>query len=262
MISPQFDPRKIRERFDRDALGWRDKYRWRIHHPFGYNSKAYRKKRVLEMLGYGRGVLLDLGCGPGAFFEELCSHGFFTIGVDFSHEMISLACRTAERCRSAGVVQADALVLPFRERSFDGLIAVGLLEYFPEDDGMLGEIRRVLKPGGRAVLTLRNQRCAERRRWKRYARVFKESFAEKDYYREHDPQAIEEVILGHGFVNVTRCFSHFYPLPWPFSSILRPVNSLLGHAMEMLFSRTSDDSLGSVLILRFEAPDLSPAPRT
>jgi ubiquinone/menaquinone biosynthesis C-methylase UbiE len=258
MTRSAFDPRKMKERFDRDALGWREKYRWRIHNPFGYNSKAYRKKRALEMLGNGRGVLLDLGCGPGAFFEDLCSHGFFTIGVDFSYEMISLARRVAKGCCSAGVVQADALLLPFRERSFDGLIAVGLLEYLPEDDGMLGEIRRVLKPGGRAILTVRNQRCSERRRWKRYARVFKKSFAEKHYYREHDLQALEEVILGHGFVNVTKRFSHFYPLPWPFSRILRPLNSLLGHAMETLFSRTTVDSLGSVLILKFEAPDQPP----
>jgi SAM-dependent methyltransferase len=259
MIKPAFDPKKVKERFDRDAFGWKEKYRWRIHNPFGYNSKAYRKKRVLEMLGNGRGMLLDLGCGPGAFFEELRSQGFFTVGVDFSHEMISLAHKAIRERHAAEVVQADALLLPFREQSFDGLIAVGLLEYFPDDEGVLGEIRRVLKPGGRALLTVRNQKCSERRRWKRYARVFKKSFAEKHYYREHDPLALEEVILGRGFVNVTKRFSHFYPIPWPFSRILRPLNSLLGHAMERLFSRTTVDSLGSVLILRFEAPDQPPA---
>jgi len=259
MIKPAFDPKKVKERFDRDAFGWKEKYRWRIHNPFGYNSKAYRKKRVLEMLGNGRGMLLDLGCGPGAFFEELRSQGFFTVGVDFSHEMISLAHKAIRERHAAEVVQADALLLPFREQSFDGLIAVGLLEYFPDDEGVLGEIRRVLKPGGRALLTVRNQKCSERRRWKRYTRVFKKSFAEKHYYREHDPQALEKVVLGHGFVNVTKCFSHFYPLPWPFSRILRPLNSLLGHALVRLFSRTTVDSLGSVLILRFEAPHQPPA---
>jgi SAM-dependent methyltransferase len=255
MAKPDFDPKKIRERFDRDAWGWKQKYRPRKQYPFQYNSKSYRKKHVLQMLGNGRGLLLDLGCGPGTFFESLRSQGYFVVGADFSHAMASLAHEAAADCAGSQVVRANALSLPFRDGSFDGLIAVGLLEYFPEDVGVLREIRRILKPGGRVVLTVRNKKCVERRLWKIYAHVFRKSFAEKHYYREHDPKELEEVLAGNGFENITKRFSHFYPLPWPFSRILRPLNSLLGHPMELLFSKSRFDFLGSVLIVRFEAPE-------
>ena len=132
---------------------------------------------------------------------------------------------------------------------------MGLVEYLPDDDSILAEIQRIVKPGGKIVVTLRNGRCLERRLWKLYNKVHINKYKTTYDYREHDPEAFRTLTAAMGFVNYSDRICHFYPLPWPLSTLLPSLNSYLANHMERLFSRTRFYFLGSTLISSFVAPD-------
>lgn len=96
-----------------------------------------------------RGAVLDLGCGTGAnrAVAALCGRA---VGVDFSGLALAYA-RRAGGYRA--LLQADATRLPFAEGAFDWVLALDILEHL--DDGpAAAEICRVLRPGGRALITV------------------------------------------------------------------------------------------------------------
>jgi SAM-dependent methyltransferase len=243
---------RIQERFDRESAEWREMYLRSEKSRFAYFDKLYRKRYVLELLGAGRGNALDLGCGAGMFLEDLRRLGYSPLGMDFSAEMVQLASR-AEAGRRR-VVRADAMALPFGGDSFAAMIAVGLIEYLPEDHATLAEIFRVLKPGGAAVVTLRNARCRERRLWKLYRRFGWRDLGRQGFFREHDRKTFQTLVERQGFTGFAHRYCHFYPVPWPFSAWLPHLNGFLAHYWERWFSRSRLDGMGSTLICRFQKP--------
>jgi len=172
--------------------------------------------------------------------------------MDFSAEMVQLASR--EEAGRSRIVRADAMALPFGENSFTAMIAVGLIEYLPEDRAPLAEIFRVLQPGGRVVVTLRNRRCLERRLWKLYRRFGWKDRKPQGFFREHDRQDFRTLVERQGFTGFTHRYCHFYPVPWPLSTLVTPVNGFLAHYWERWFSHSRLDGLGSTLICRFQKP--------
>jgi SAM-dependent methyltransferase len=248
--------KKIEQRFDRESSAWRDLYRRSGRNPFAYNDKLYRRRYVLELLGTGAGRVLDLGCGAGEYFADLKRAGFSAVGVDFSAKMAALAA--AADGGSARVARAEAGRLPFRTHSFAALIAVGLIEYLPGDDGVLREIRRTLAPGGRAVVTLRNRRCLERRWWDGLVRRGWMRRPATSFFREHDLEEFRQQAARLGFGGFAVRYCHFYPLPWPLSKFLAPLNNLLAHLWERLFARGPFSRLGSTIVCSFQAPESVP----
>lgn len=244
--------KKIEERFDRESSTWRDIYRRSSRNPFAYYDKQYRKRYVLEMLGKGEGKVLDLGCGAGEFFVDLQQMGYSVIGADFSSEMVRLAWQAGGG--KSNVVRADAGRAPFRRHSFRALIAVGLLEYLAADEGPLAEILRIVEPGGRVVVTLRNKRCLERRLWNAYTGRGWMKRVSIGFYREHDLDIFKSLAGRMGFTDFDQRFCHFYPFPWPASKVLAGVNNALAHLWERVFSRSRIPWLGSTIICSFRTP--------
>ncbi len=95
--------------------------------------------------------VLDLGVGPGTSALE-ARDGEVRLGLDRSREMLRRAARAA---RSRGVslplLRADATALPVRDGSLDGVTGHSLLYLLPDPSAVLAEVRRVLRPGGRAA---------------------------------------------------------------------------------------------------------------
>lgn len=122
----------------------------RTHWWFCARRKILRAVVLAELeAGAAPGTAIDLGCGTGANFEvaSLCGE---PVGMDFSHLALVLA-RQRGGCRA--LVRGDAAALPFRDACLDWVFALDLLEHL--DDGpAVAEIRRVLRPGGRAVITV------------------------------------------------------------------------------------------------------------
>lgn len=98
-------------------------------------------------------LVLDVACGTGDLSLMLSeARGVRVVGTDFCRPMVDIAKRKAVKDGAAiPFVEGDALSLPFRSASFDGVtIAFGLRNLVSPQEG-LSELRRVLRPGGLAV---------------------------------------------------------------------------------------------------------------
>ena len=104
---------------------------------------------VAEQGGAGR--VLDLGCGDGQIARALASSGVSVVGVDPTTNQIDVA---AERAGGPVFAQAGAAVLPFSDGAFDGVIACLVFEHIDDVDAAIGEVARVLRPGGRFTFML------------------------------------------------------------------------------------------------------------
>jgi demethylmenaquinone methyltransferase/2-methoxy-6-polyprenyl-1,4-benzoquinol methylase len=103
------------------------------------------KRRLVTLAGQPRDVL-DLCCGTGDIALMFRAR---VVGADFTEEMLRVA--RARRQSEATWIQADALRLPFRDNSFD-VVSVGYgLRNLADMEQGLGEILRVLRPGGKML---------------------------------------------------------------------------------------------------------------
>ena len=99
--------------------------------------------------------IADLGCGPGVSTFQLARQlpTARLVGLDLAPRMLREARRAASR-ESARItwVQADAASLPFQKASLDACTGHSFLYLVANRAGVLSEVRRVLRPGGRLVL--------------------------------------------------------------------------------------------------------------
>lgn len=102
---------------------------------------------VLEWLNAQMGeFILDLGCGDGQLTQRIAATGAHVLGVDASQEMV-----VAARERGIEAEQANAESLPFHDATFDAVFSNAALHWVRDQDAMLAQVHRVLKPGGRFV---------------------------------------------------------------------------------------------------------------
>lgn len=102
--------------------------------------------------------VLEVASGSGGPALHLATQtGCRVTGVDANESGVATATRAAADAKLSGRVNfqvADANApLPFDEGAFDALVCIDAMNHFPERAGVLGEWRRVLRPGGRAVFT-------------------------------------------------------------------------------------------------------------
>lgn len=102
--------------------------------------------------------VLDLACGTGAVAREALkriSPGGTLVGVDINPDMLRVASEVIEaREPLVRWQQASAESLPLPDASFDVALCQQGLQFFPDKQGALRELRRVLKPGGRLALSV------------------------------------------------------------------------------------------------------------
>jgi SAM-dependent methyltransferase len=118
-----------------------------------YNA-YYERPAMLELAGEvaGRRVL-DAGCGSGPLLAALRERGAVATGIDASAGMIELARRRLGA--DADLRVADlADPLPFPDGAFDDVVSSLVLHYLPDWGPVLGELRRVLAPGGRLIVSV------------------------------------------------------------------------------------------------------------
>jgi len=98
----------------------------------------------------GRSVI-DCGCGAGEYVRALAQLGADAWGIEYSEDKIGAAQRL-EGIPEGRVAVGDLEALDFANDRFDVALVNEVLEHVPHDDRALGEVHRVLKPGGVAVI--------------------------------------------------------------------------------------------------------------
>jgi len=111
-----------------------------------------RLETAARLLGEGPGEALDAGMGGGRLCAELDRRGWTVSGTDASEAMVALARARLPHRRDALLV-APIEALPFPDASFDAVSALGVLEYASDVACALRELARLLRPGGRAVVS-------------------------------------------------------------------------------------------------------------
>jgi SAM-dependent methyltransferase len=121
-----------------------------------YTLEPYIRRFARFDRGAGRDVL-EIGVGAGTDHVQWARAGARLTGIDLTEEGIALA---RERLGLEGLQSelhvADAEALPFEDSSFDIVYSYGVLHHSPDTRRCLAEVRRVLRPGGQALIMVYN----------------------------------------------------------------------------------------------------------
>ncbi|MDY6965773.1 MAG: class I SAM-dependent methyltransferase [Halobacteriota archaeon] len=113
---------------------------------------------VLEQFSWDGKKVLDVGVGGGRFALPISLRGADVYGVDLSLKMLQAVKIGAEKAGvEVGVYQADIDALPFKDESFDIVLSMATIMYFPRPEKALLEMSRVVKPGGHVIIGTNNK---------------------------------------------------------------------------------------------------------
>lgn len=195
-------------------------------------------------------LILDVGCGTGDYSALAPQHKGTYHGVDFSFGMIAAARKTNEGHGAERFIVGSGDALPYRSDTFDLVAAMGFIEYFNEPDGPMGEMRRVLKPGGTLVIQSFKKELVGR-----LTSAVTEPFAggggspgpgdsridKPDTWvdRKYDMAEFDELMSRNGFERTGFCYNHFFVLPGPlrrkFPSLHVKLSELVGRVAPTVF---------------------------
>lgn len=143
--------RKLREYYEKSAVkrGDMDGYQY-LH-----RAPGLLLEKISEFADNLHGRILDIGCGDGRISLTLANRDRFMIGVELARRRVERARQKfLERQQKGCFIQGDGEALPFRDGVMDGIILTEVLEHIPDDEKVLRELTRVLKPGGRVILSV------------------------------------------------------------------------------------------------------------
>jgi len=126
-------------------------------------ERAYHKRDMLRRRRHVRAALaaqpgeriLDVGCGPGFYVQELLDEvgpEGSVMAVDASPDMLALAQRRCAGHDNVTFREGNASSLPVDDGDVDAALCVQVMEYVPDVPGALAEMYRTLRPGGRALI--------------------------------------------------------------------------------------------------------------
>ena len=149
-IPVQLSKSEVRRRYARLAP---------IYDFWGVLTESKTVKKALEFAGIRNGEsILEVAVGTGNVFEKIVSlnAGGRNEGIDLSPEMLARAEKRLKKYDATYSLQTgDAYDLPYPDETFDLVMNSYMFDLLPEEDfsRILLEFKRVLKPGGRIVIT-------------------------------------------------------------------------------------------------------------
>ena len=120
-----------------------------IHEKYSRNKQGFGPW-IVSQYGLAPGMaVLELGCGTGSMWRGVkLPEGCRLTLTDFSEGMLEAARENTAHLPGTSYRQVDAQEIPYEDGSFDAVIANMMLYHVPDIPRALGEIRRVLRPGG------------------------------------------------------------------------------------------------------------------
>ncbi|NDZ14502.1 hypothetical protein C7T35_18160 [Variovorax sp. WS11] len=173
-----------------------------------------------QALCRGRTVL-DIACGEGYGSALLAQVAESVIGVDISQDAVNHASRNYSAQANLRFIQGSATRVPVDDASVDVLVSFETLEHLAEQEQMLGELRRVLKPSGILVISSPNKQVYSDDR--NYVNEF---HVKELYFDELDA-------LLHRHFGAVRYFGQRFLT----ASALLPVDSAAGHYEALLLEQ-------------------------
>ncbi len=163
-----------------------------------YRVRRLLAKQLLQKYAFDAKKILDIGCGTGALIKELQAEDKEIYGVDMSETALNF-------CKKQGVknlFQAQATNLPFEDKSFSAILLLDVLEHIENEDKVMTEIKRVLKPGGVVII---------------FAPCFKFLWSNQDeisqHYRRYTMSQLKELTKGKFNILKNSYFNFFlFPL--------------------------------------------------
>ena len=152
-------------------------------------------RHVYEALELDEQVdVLEIGFGGGRLLSQIlgATNGAVA-GLELSDVMVRRAERRFRNEIAAGrllVAQGDVAALPFDDGSFDRVVSVHTIYFWPDTDSGLREISRTLRPGGRLVLGTATKEFLSQRRSSQHG------------YRLFTEPQLQEALEGAGFSDV------------------------------------------------------------
>jgi ubiquinone/menaquinone biosynthesis C-methylase UbiE len=121
-------------------------------------EKLHHLLRLVAFDGYRGRSVLEVGCGAGVDLARFAKGGATVTGVDLAASAIELArANFAQQGLEGAFEVADGEHLPFPDNSFDLVYAHGVVQYTANPQKLVAECRRVLKPGGEAIVQVYNR---------------------------------------------------------------------------------------------------------
>ncbi|MFY1672452.1 class I SAM-dependent methyltransferase [Plantactinospora sp. WMMB334] len=166
-----------------------------------YRERRALLARALRRLAAGgrpAGRALDIGAAGGGNTRVLRAHGWQPVALEYSQEGARIAGE-----RGLATIRADARHLPFGSAGLDLVVAFDILEHIEEDHLAVAEIRRVLRPGGTALIAV----PCDMRLWSAHDVAV-------GHVRRYDRQSLPAVFAKAGLV---------VDELWSWNVLLRPV---------------------------------------
>jgi 2-polyprenyl-3-methyl-5-hydroxy-6-metoxy-1,4-benzoquinol methylase len=173
--------------------------------------------------------VLDVGCWWGWFILYARQQGAHAVGLDCENSRIRDAAHYLQS--SSGLCVADGLHLPFPADTFDVVVSIHVLEHVSADGDMIGEFRRILKPGGVLLISVPNEwsfgilpyrplralirgKMAGKLPLSVHRYVKSLSFSDLSHHREYTARSLQRLLHSNG-LQVEQVWRHGLDLPYP-----------------------------------------------
>jgi len=163
---------------------------WRKRTPFNpyWTELRWLRRSAAALASRASGDLLDVGCGERPYGELFAPHVRRYVGLEYPATSADVLnpniWKVLGRIRGIVDLWGDGGRLPFRDACFDTLLGIELLEHVPRPEALLTEFRRVLRPGGKLLLTV----------------PFAAPLHQLPYdYRRFTPGGLRELLARHDF---------------------------------------------------------------
>jgi SAM-dependent methyltransferase len=131
---------------------------WRLYHLVIADAMAVQRptkyKLVREFLGDSLGVAADIGCGPGVFIRYMSARANHVLAADIDSGSLERVRLRHKNLINVEFIVTGADALPFPDEHLDTILLLEVLEHLVDDSAAVREMSRVLRPGGRLVLSV------------------------------------------------------------------------------------------------------------